>query len=290
MHYKVAKSILSPHNGMNLYRGCTHGCIYCDSRSVCYNMPHDFEDIEVKANAPSLLEAALKRKRNRCMIGTGSMCDPYLPLEREQKLTRTCFEIIERYGYGLSIITKSDLILRDLDLLKKINAQAKCVVQMTLTTYDEALCKILEPNVCTTKRRVEVLNILKENNIPTVVWLSPILPYINDTEENLRGLLEYCLEANVYGIICFGFGVTLREGDREYFYKSLDTHFPGLKAQYINKYGNAYEVLSEHNDTLMNIFRETCARHSIVCDNTQIFKYLQTFENKELSNQLSLFE
>lgn len=290
MHCKEAKSILSAHNGMNLYRGCTHGCIYCDSRSVCYNMPHDFEDVEVKVNAPSLLEAALKRKRNKCMIGTGSMCDPYLPLEREQRLTRTCFELIERYGYGLSMITKSDLILRDLELLKSINEKAKCVVQMTLTTYDETLCRILEPNVCTTKRRVEVLRILRDNNIPTVVWLSPILPYINDTEENLNGLLEYCREAQVYGIICFGFGVTLREGDREYFYKNLDAHFPGLKAQYIKKYGNAYDVRSDHHDALMRIFRDTCQHNGIVCDNTKIFKYLQTFENKEYSDQISLFE
>lgn len=290
MHNKEAKSILSAHNGMNLYRGCTHGCIYCDSRSLCYNMQHDFEDIEVKMNAPSLLEDALKRKRNKCMIGTGSMCDPYLPLEQEIGLTKTCFEIIERYGFGLSMITKSDLILRDLDLLKKINNQTKCVVQMTLTTYDEALCSILEPNVCTTKTRAEVLNVMRDSNIPTVVWLSPILPFINDTEENLRGLLEYCIQAKVYGIICFGFGVTLRDGDREYFYKKLDIHFPGLKEQYIKKYGNSYEVLSAHNNTLMRIFQQTCHQHGIVCDNTQIFDYLHTFENKGQSDQISLFE
>lgn len=290
MHYKEAKSILSPHNGMNLYRGCTHGCIYCDSRSICYNMQHDFEDIEVKINAPSLLEDAMRRKRNKCMIGTGSMCDPYLPLERELELTKTCFELIERYGFGLSMITKSDLILRDLALLKRISAASKCVVQMTLTTYDEDLCKILEPNVCTTKRRAEVLNIMRDNTIPTVVWLSPILPFINDTEENLRGLLDYCIEAKVYGIICFGFGVTLREGDREYFYKKLDAHFPGLKEKYIKKYGNAYEVLSANSDYLLRIFREICQTNGIVSDNRQIFDYLRTFENNEHSDQMSLFE
>jgi DNA repair photolyase len=285
MHYKEAKAILSAHNGMNLYRGCTHGCIYCDSRSVCYNFQHDFEDIEVKINAPALLEDALQRKRQKCMIGTGSMCDPYLPLERELKLTRTCFELIERYGFGLSMITKSDLILRDLELLKRI--KTKCVVQMTLTTYDEDLCKILEPNVATTKRRVEVLNIMRENNIPTIVWLDPILPFINDTEENLRGLLEYCIQAQVYGIIFFGLGVTLREGDREYFYSKLDAHFPGIKDRYIKRYGNAYSILSDHNDALAPIFYDTCRVHGIVSSVEENFAYLHTFECRD--DQLSLF-
>jgi DNA repair photolyase len=289
MHFKEAKSILSPHNGMNLYRGCSHGCIYCDSRSTCYNMQHDFEDIEVKINAPALLEDALKRKRNKSMIGTGSMCDPYLHLESGLGLTRTCFELVERCGFGLTLITKSDLVLRDLDLLKRINEKTKCVVQLTLTTYDETLCKILEPNVCTTKRRFEVLNILKENGIPTVVWLSPILPFLNDTEENLRGLMGYCVEAEVYGIICFGFGVTLREGDREYFYKKLDEYFPGLKEKYIKTFGNAYEVWSANHDALTRVFRDICSRNGIICDNAQIFEYLRTFEDKGAANQLSLF-
>lgn len=235
MHFKEVKGILSPKNGMNLYRGCTHGCIYCDSRSDCYQMDHDFEDIEVKSNAPTLLEDALRRKRKPCMIGTGAMCDPYLPLERELKLTRACLELIRDYGFGVSVLTKSNLILRDLDLLDEINQKAKCVVQMTLTTYDEQLCKQLEPAVCTTKERFEVLNILKARGIPTVVWLCPILPFLNDTEENLRGILSYCKDADVYGIINFGFGVTLRSGDREYFYRKLDELFPGLKQQYQKK-------------------------------------------------------
>jgi len=152
-HYKEVKGILSQHNGTNFYRGCTHGCIYCDSRSKCYDFKHDFEDIEVKINAPQLLEAALKSKRKKCMISTGAMCDPYLHLEKEERLTRKCFEIIEKYGFGLSVLTKSDLILRDTDLLESINKKAKCVVEMTLTTADENLCKIIEPNVATTYER-----------------------------------------------------------------------------------------------------------------------------------------
>ena len=247
MHKVQVKGILSPKNGMNLYRGCLHGCIYCDARSTCYQINHPFEDIEVKENAPELLEKALRSKRRKCMIGTGGMSDPYIPLERELKLTRRCIELIDHYGFGLAIQTKSNDILRDLDVLKSINKKAKCVVQMTLTTFDENLCRILEPNVCTTRERVEVLNIMRDEGIPTIVWMSPILPFINDTMENAQGLLDYCIEAKVKGIICFDMGVTLREGDREYFYKKLDIHFPGMKERYIRNYGNAYELPSPNN-------------------------------------------
>ena len=281
MHYKEVKGILSPNNGMNIYRGCTHGCIYCDSRSNCYNMQHDFEDIEVKSNAIELLEATLRKKRKKCMIGTGAMCDPYMHIENDLNYTRKCLEIIDRYGFGLSIQTKSDRILRDLDLLKSINQKSKCVVQITLTTYDEKLCKILEPAVSTTKERFETLKIMRDNGIPTVVWLDPILPFINDTEENLRGILNYCIEAKVHGILCFGMGLTLREGNREYFYEKLDEHFPGLKQKYHRKYGYSYEIKSDNNPELMKIFFSECKKHGIVSKVSEVFNYLHSFEEKE---------
>lgn len=290
MHYKEVKGILSASNGMNLYRGCTHGCIYCDSRSKCYNMDHDFEDIEIKSNAILLLEDALKRKRKKCMIGTGSMSDSYIHLEEKLGHTRRCLEIIEKYGFGLSIQTKSDRILRDLDLLKKINEKTKCVVQMTLTTYDEELCKILEPNVCTTHRRFEVLKIMRDNNIPTVVWLDPILPFINDTRENLLGILNYCIEAKVHGILCFGMGLTLREGNREYFYKKLDEHFPGLKEKYHRKYGYSYQINSDNNDELMMLFNNMCKKNNIEYRVDKVFAYLHEFEDKNANKQISLFD
>jgi len=289
MHYKEAKSILSANNNMNIYRGCTHGCIYCDSRSKCYNMEHDFEDVEVKINAPELLENALMKKRRKCMIGTGSMCDPYMHIETELKLTRKCLEIISRYGFGISILTKSDRILRDLDLLLSINNNSKCVVQMTLTTYDENLCRIIEPAVCTTKERYEVLKIMRDNGIPTVVWLDPILPYINDTEENLRGILDYCIDAGVSGIICFGMGLTLRQGNREYFYRNLDRHFPGLKQLYQRKYGYRYELQSDNNQKLMEIFHKTCEKYGIAHNNDEIFTYLHTYEETAKREQMPLF-
>jgi len=289
MHYKEVKGILSPNNGMNIYRGCTHGCIYCDSRSRCYNMDHDFEDIEIKSNALTLLEDALIRKRKKCMIGTGSMSDSYIHLEEQLMHTRKVLELIDKYGFGVSIQTKSNRILRDLDLLKSINDKSKSVVQMTLTTYDESLCKIIEPDVSTTKERFEVLKVMRDNKIPTVVWLDPILPFINDTEENLRGILDYCIEAKVYGIICFNMGLTLRDGNREYFYHKLDKHFPGLKEKYHKKYGYSYEIISDNNEALMGIFKNTCKENGIVCNNDEIFKYMHTFEEKQEGEQLSLF-
>lgn len=288
MHFVEAKGILSSNNGMNIYRGCTHGCIYCDSRSKCYGFTHEFEDIEVKINAPQLLEKALKSKRKKCMIGTGAMCDSYLHIEENLKLTRKCLELIDQYEYGVAVQTKSTRVLRDMDLLKSINDKTKAVVQMTMTTYDETLCKILEPNVSTTKERFETLLQFKEAGIPTVVWLTPILPLINDTEENIRGILEYCVEAGVKGIICFGMGVTLRDGNREYFYKALDKHFPGIKNKYIRTYGNAYDIPSPNNEKLLEIFKEVCVKNGMIYQIKECFQYLHEFPEKY--EQMSLFD
>lgn len=289
MHEKEAKTLLSAQNGMNIYRGCTHGCIYCDSRSRCYQMDFPFEDVEVKSNAVELLEKALRSKRKKCMIGTGAMTDPYMHCEEKLQNMRRCLELIEQYGFGVAVQTKSDRILRDLDLLKKINEKTKAVVQVTLTTYDEKLCKIIEPDVCTTKRRAEVLNIMRDNGIPTIAWLSPILPYINDTEENLRGLLDYCIQAKVHGIICFGMGLTLREGNREYFYKKLDEHFPGMKDVYKKKFGLSYEIPSDHSSQLMRMLYAICKKHGIEADVNKNFAYLHEFEDKMAGEQMSLF-
>lgn len=290
MHYSKVKGILSSTNGMNLYRGCSHGCIYCDSRSKCYQMNHYFEDIEVKENAIELLETTLKRKRKKCMLGMGSMTDPYLPLEEEIQNVRKALFLIYKYGFGITLITKSNRILRDIDLLKAINEQTKCVVQMTLTTHDEDLCKKIEPNVCSTKERVAVLKKLQEANIPTIVWLCPILPFINDTKENIMGILNDCIEAKVRGIICFNMGLTLREGNREYFYKQLDRLFPNMKEKYIQTYGLQYQVNSLKNNELMKLFHQTCEAHGILHDNIAIFQYLNTFEEKKKNVQLSLFD
>jgi DNA repair photolyase len=280
MHYADYKTILSPHNGMNLYRGCSHGCIYCDSRSLCYQMGHGFEDIEVKRGALRILESQLRRRRKPCMVGTGAMCDPYLHLEDELGLTRQCLSLIEKYGFGLAIQTKSARILRDLDILKAINAAAKCVVQITLTTYDEGLCRKIEPNVSTTLERFRVLEAVRDAGIPAVVWLSPFLPFINDTEDNLRGLLGYCAKAGVRGIVNFGFGVTMRDGSREYFYKQLDRLFPGMKQKYIRQFGKAYVCDSPNSSRLSETLREVCSRQGIMHNSDAVFSYLREFEAK----------
>ena len=291
MHFVDAKGILTGNGGrygMNIYRGCTHGCIYCDSRSKCYQFTHPFEDIEVKQNAPELLEKALRAKRKKCMIGTGAMSDPYMHCEEKLKLTRKCLEIIRDNEFGLAIQTKSDRILRDIDLLSEINSSAKCVVQMTLTTYDDDLCRILEPNVCNTKRRIEVLQKMRERGIPTIVWMTPILPFINDTEDNVTAILNECVRVGVKGIIDFGMGLTLRDGDREYFYAALDKHFPGMKERYIRQYGNAYELPSPNAKELMKLFQRICKDNGIISDPNECFKYMQELPDKY--SQMSLFD
>lgn len=289
MHFVKAKGILSSSNGMNLYRGCSHGCIYCDSRSKCYHIEHEFEDIEVKENAIELLENTLKRKRTKCMLGTGSMTDPYIPLESQLGNVRKALSLANQYGFGFTLITKSDRVLQDLDLLKAINDKTKCVIQMTLTTYDEDLCRKIEPYVSTTKERVAVLKKLHEAGIPTIVWLSPVLPFINDTEENIKGIIRYCIEAKVKGIICFGMGLTLREGNREYFYEQLDKLFPHMKEKYIQIYGMNYMINSPNHARLMKLFHQLCEENGIMHDNKTIFEYLNKFEEKYENIQLSLF-
>ena len=291
MHFVDAKGILTGsggHYGMNIYRGCSHGCIYCDSRSTCYQFTHPFEDIEVKQNAPELLENALRSKRRKGMIGTGSMSDPYMHCEESLGLTRRCLEVILRNGFGVAVQTKSDRILRDIDLLDEINRTAKCVVQITLTTYDDDLCRILEPNVCNTKRRIEVLERMRERGIPTVVWMTPILPFINDTEENITAILKECARVGVKGVIDFGMGLTLKDGDREYYYAALDRHFPGLKEEYIRTYGNAYELPSPHAKELKKIFNSFCRDNGIISDPDECFRYM--YELPDRYEQISMFD
>ena len=287
MHYVKAKALLTRWNGINIYRGCTHGCIYCDSRSSCYHIGHQFEDIEVKENAPELLEEILIRKRRRIVIGTGSMSDPYQPCEEKLMLTRKCLELIDRYEFGASVITKSERVLRDIDLFESINRKGRSVLQMTLTIADDKLSRIIEPNVCPTSRRYEVLKEFQKRQIPTVVWLTPFLPFLTDGDENFSRLMEYCLDAGVKGIVCYGIGMTLREGSREYYYQALDKHFPGLSKKYAARYGDAYELLSDNSARLMRSFHETCEKYGIIHDPDECFAYMAQLPEKY--EQMSLF-
>ncbi len=285
MHYVTAKGIFTSDYGINLYRGCTHGCIYCDSRSQIYQMNHKFEDIEVKENAIELLKKELIR-RKPCMIGTGAMTDPYIPLESRLEFVRKALQLVYRYGFGWACITKSDLVLRDIDLLRKINEKTKAVVQVTITTADDELCRLVEPNVCPTSRRVEVLNKLNEANIPTVVWLCPILPHINDTEENINTILDWCIDANVKGVMNMGMGLSLREGNREYFYEMLDERFPGVKEKYIDEFGDSYFIHSKDNRRLRSILRKRCEENGIMHNQDEIFSYMHEFPEKSVQTKL----
>lgn len=253
-------------------------------------MDHDFQDVEVKENALILLENTLKRKHKKCMIGMGSMSDPYLPIEMELQYTRRALELIGKYGFGCGVLTKSANVLRDLDLFTKIHSQTKCVVQMTLTTYDDKLCRILEPHVSETSKRADALKKLWDNDIPTIVWLGPILPFINDTEENLLGVLDLCYEAGVAGIVNFGMGVTLREGNRDYFYAKLDEHFPGMKERYISAYGSSYVVNSFQAPALQSLFWTYCREHDIESDVNTLFDHMSRFEEKGKQKQMSVFD
>ena len=249
-------------------------------------MPHDFSDVAVKENAAELLDDALSRKRRKCMIGFGSMSDPYIPAERELCLTRRCLEVISRRGFGVSLITKSDLVLRDLDILKEINQKTKAVVSMTLTTADDSLCKKVEPNVCPTSRRAEVLYELRDAGIPTIVWLCPILPYINDSVENLEGILSICRAAKVSGVLCFGFGMTLRDGNREYYYQMLDELFPGLSSRYAAEFGQNYSVPSPNSEELESVFSTFCKAEKIERDADKIFSFMSEIKRDK---QTTLF-
>ncbi|MBR1737242.1 MAG: radical SAM protein [Firmicutes bacterium] len=289
MHYIKAKSLLTKWNGMNIYRGCTHGCIYCDSRSKCYRITGDFEDTEVKVNASEMLENILRSKRKKIMIGTVSMSDPYQPCEEKLMMTKKCLELIDKYSFGATVITKSDRVLRDIDTFDSINQKGKSVLQMTLTIADDKLSRLIEPNVCTTSRRYEVLKEFQKRGIPTVVWLTPLLPFIGDTEENFDKLMEYCADSGVKGIICFYIGMTLREGNREYYYEALNKIFPGMTEKYIRKYGNSYNVISDNNDKLMEKFHNFCNKYGIIHNQDECFEYIQEYPQK-LYEQLNLFD
>src|SRR5574344_2071711 len=274
---------------MNIYRGCTHGCIYCDARSTCYQIIANragnttvdlFEDVEVKQNAPELLEQTLLHKRNRCMIGTGGMSDPYQHCEKDLLLTRRCLELIDKYRFGLAIQTKSDMILRDLDLLRSINKKAKCVVQLTLTTADDDLCRIVEPHVCVTSRRIEVLKIMQSEGIPTVVWITPLLPHITGTVQNVHALMNSCVSCGVHGIILFGAGLTLRDGDRQYYYKKLDENFSGMKEKYIREFGEAYELPCVESGESSSMVKNLGRDHNMIMDR-DVFAYMRAFSGQE---------
>ncbi len=290
MHYKEVKAILSPQNGLNVYRGCSYSCVFCDARSTCHRMDHEFDDIEVKAHAVDMLEYALKKKRTKSMIQIGASSEPYIPLEEELQLVRRCLNQIERFDFGLVLYTHSTLALRDIDILDKINRKTKCIVIVRLSTSDDALAKQMEADTSLPSERLMLMKKLTARGITVIVRLAPILPFINDSLENIQELLSYCEQANVYGILTDKMCPVLREGNRERFYQQLYKKFPDIYDRYEEVYGDEKTLKTENYAAIMTYIRETCEAHGIQYDKEELLRFTREYKNKTIGTQLSLFD
>ena len=291
MEYIKAKTILQKCKdtswfgndyNMNLYRGCCHGCIYCDSRSDCYQI-EDFDKVRAKDNALMILRDELRRKVKSGVIGTGSMSDPYNPFERDERLTEKSLMLIDAYCFGITVITKSPLITRDIPLYKQIAEHSPVLCKMTITTADDRLSRLVEPRVAVSSERFDALARMSDAGVFTGITLMPVLPFIEDTEDNIRTIVR---RAHECGVRCIypAFGMTLRSGNREYFYQKLDESFPGLKDQYIRRFGNRYECPSQNAKKLWQVFTEECLRYGILYEMKAIINaYKAGYEDGQLS-------
>ncbi len=292
MKYIKAKTILSnwsngdswfgSNYGMNIYKGCSHGCIYCDSRSQCYRIDN-FDEVRGKEDTLLLLQKELMTKKKKGIIATGAMSDPYNPLEAKHKLTRGALELINRHGFGVSLLTKSDLVARDIDLLEKIKKHSPSMVKFTITTYDDELCKKVEPNVVETSKRLVALEKISQAGIFTGVMLWPILPFINDSVDNIRLITRTSAESGAKFVIpCLG--VTLRQNQRIHYYQQLDRLFPGLKQKYIKTYGNSYECYSPNQRQLWDVLVTECKKYGLLYKMADIRQALKSkYENEQMS-------
>lgn len=270
---------------MNLYRGCSHRCIYCDSRSNCYHI-ENFDLVRGNENALYILEQELSKKREKGIIGIGSMSDTYNPLEKEYEQTKGALKLISRYGFGVSIDTKSDLILRDIDLLKEINSKNNVIIKFTITTQNDGLSKIIEPNVCVSSKRLQAIKILSDNGIFTGIMMNPMLPFITDNEEDIRYLVKLAYENGAKFIYTY-MGMTLRENQRDYYFDKLDQHFIGIKEKYIKYYGDKYYCIVPNYKRLYKVFTDECTKYGILYDMKDIIKaYKKELKSNE---QITLF-
>ncbi len=295
MEFIPAKTIISNYTendswfgnnyNMNIYKGCCHGCIYCDSRSDCYRI-ENFDEVRAKGHAVALIERELKSKRRKGVIGTGAMSDPYNIYEKEYGLTLGALELINRYRFGVSIATKSDLILRDIDIIKKISEHSPVLMKITITTSDDDLCKKIEPNATISSGRFEAVKKLSQNGIFTGILLMPVLPFIEDTRENIVSIIKLAHECGAR-FIYPAFGVTLRQSQREWYYKKLDEHFPAIKDKYIKHYGNAYKCSSPKAKELWNLFVYECRKYGILYKMEDIIK---NYKSGYGNTQISLFD
>lgn len=269
----IAKHLLTPVHGsmedffyadwnMNLYRGCCHGCIYCDSRSACYQIDH-FDAVRPKENALTLLEQELRSKRNSGVVTMGSMSDPYNPLEKNLRLTRQALELLQRHRFGVAYTTKSALCARDAELLRQISEHAPVCARLTLTCADDDLCRMIEPRVSPSSARFAALRTLADQQVFAGVWLNPVLPWLTDSQDNIRRIVQMAAEHGGRFVVCF-FGMTLRTGSREYYFQALERDFPGVRDQYLRSYGNTYEIPARDPERLYDAFREECVRRGIL--------------------------
>ncbi len=292
MDFIEAKNILSAYStnnpwfgvnyNMNIYKGCCHGCIYCDSRSDCYGV-ENFDKVRAKKNVLEILAKELKSKRKTGVVGTGAMSDPYNPFEKKYALTRGALELIHRYGFGAAIATKSDLVRRDIDLLKSIQEHSPVLIKITITTCDDDLCRIIEPNVALASKRFECIKELSDNGIFTGILMMPVLPFIEDNEENIKGIIQFAHKSGAK-FIYPAFGVTLRQNQREWYYNRLDEYFPGFKEKYIQQYGNAYQCPSPKAKKLWYLLKGECERLGMLYKMKDIiFAYKQWYQYSQLS-------
>lgn len=295
MEFIKTKSVLNKVNygsqwfgtdyNMNLYRGCHHGCIYCDSRSQCYHID-DFDQVRGKENALTILENELMKKRKKGVIGIGAMSDTYNAFERQYQITRQALKLISKYGFGVSIDTKSDLIVRDIDVLKEINEKNDVIIKVTITTPHDDLSKIIEPNVCVSSKRFSAVKQLSDSGIFVGILLTPVLPFITDQEEDIKQLVKLAYEAGAKFIYTY-MGMTLRENQRDYYYEKLDLNFKGLKQKYIQYYGMKYNCMVPHYQRLYKIFKNECDKYGILYDMDKIIQAYQ--KDTQINEQLTLF-
>jgi DNA repair photolyase len=267
---------------INIYRGCMHRCIYCDSRSECYQVNNFDHDIEVKVNAIDLLRKELASKKDKLVIGFGAMSDPYIPIEKEYQLTRKALELLKEFNQGAFILTKSDLVLRDLDLLTDINNRYSAKVAFTITTYDDEVAKKIEPYSPLPSERYKAMRILANAGIEVGIMMSPLLPFILNNEDNIRNIIKQAKE-NGASFIIPGFGVTLRDRQREYYYQQLDQHYPGLKDKYIKQYGNKYFCQINNIDRIKQLFYLIANEYGLSTD-------MPTHSTKNSCQQLTIFD
>ena len=280
----MADGWLGADYNMNIYKGCCHGCIYCDSRSDCYGID-DFDTVKMKENAVAVIENDLRAKRKTGLLCTGGMSDPYNPREKELEVTKAAIQLAAKYGFGIEILTKSSLVLRDIALLKKIKELAPMAVHMTITAADDALCRIIEPNVSVSSERFAALKELSSNGIMCGVLLTPVLPFINDTEENILSIVEKAHESGAKWVHAYAsFGVTMRGNQRDYFYSKLDRHFPGKKELYQKTFGESYFCISQKNDGLWYAFVKKCGELGLKYKNKEIGALIKhNYENGQMS-------